>query len=184
VACGWLADDAPVAGPPAAARDRPLPRTVEEPRQGSYRTRMPLPSDSSSASGITPGLFDDLVEALRAAVPSLAGVWVFGSCAQGTAGPESDLDLAILADAPPDAVACWELAQQLANRAGRPVDLLDLRAASTVMQYQVVHGGRRLWARDVGAGLYESYVLSEKTALDEARAGLLADIAERGTIRG
>ncbi len=147
---------------------------------------MPMVPPSGSAHGreVTPALLDDLVAALRAAIPSLAGVWIFGSGARGDAGPESDLDLAILADQAPDTVALWELAQRLADRAGRPVDLLDLRAASTVMQYQVVHGGRRLWARDVGAGLYECFVLSEKTALDEARAGLLADIAATGTIHG
>lgn len=35
---------------------------------------------------------------------------------------------------------------------------------------------------DLQAGLFECYVLSEKTALDAARAGLLQDIAKSGTV--
>lgn len=109
---------------------------------------------------------------------------VIGSRATGTAGPESDLDLAILADHPPDAVALWTLAGELADLAGCPVDLLDLRAAPTVMPYQIITGGRRLWERDSQAALYESFVLSEKAALEEARAGVLSDIANEGRICG
>ena len=68
--------------------------------------------------------------------------------------------------------------------AGCAVDLLDLRAASTVMQYQIITTGQRWWASDVQAALFEAAVLSEKTALDTARAGLLADIQQRGTVYG
>jgi hypothetical protein len=63
-------------------------------------------------------------------------------------------------------VTLWELAGDLAERIGCEVDLLDLRAASTVMQYQTVTTGRRLWAQDTQADLFECFVLSEKTALD------------------
>ena len=76
-----------------------------------------------------------------------------------------------------------ELAR-LADLAGCPVDLLDLRAASTVMQYQVITTGQRWWAKDAQAALYEAAVLSEKTALDSARAALLADIGKEGSVYG
>lgn len=42
--------------------------------------------------------------------------------------------------------------------------------------------GRRLWAKELKAGLFEYFMLSGKTALDEVRAGLLGDIHERGKI--
>ncbi|MCD2513206.1 hypothetical protein LQ562_11840 [Acidovorax sp. D4N7] len=76
------------------------------------------------------------------------------------------------------AEALWDLGSGLAGIVGCPVDLLDLRAASTVMQYRIVTTGQRLWARDGQAALYESFILGRKTALDEARAGLLEDIVE------
>jgi uncharacterized protein len=43
------------------------------------------------------------------------------------------------------------------------VDLLDLRAASTVMQYQIITTGQRWWVKYVQPALFESVVLSEKT---------------------
>lgn len=125
-----------------------------------------------------------LLRCLQTTIPSLSAAYLFGSWAQGTARPESDIDLAILADDPPDPVGLWTLAGELADVAGCPVDLLDLRAASTVMQYQIITTGERLWARDAQAALYESFILSEKTALDEARAGLLDDIGREGRIYG
>ena len=52
------------------------------------------------------------------------------------------------------------------------------------MQYQVITTGERWWALDARAALFEVAVLSEKTDLDEARAGLLADIEKRGSVYG
>jgi hypothetical protein len=52
------------------------------------------------------------------------------------------------------------------------------------MQYQVITTGKRLLNADVQADLFECFVLSEKTALDTARAPLLQDIAASGKIYG
>jgi hypothetical protein len=76
----------------------------------------------------------------------------------------------------------WRLADDLAEGAGCPVDLLDLRGASTVMQYQIITTGERWWAADARAAIYEAAILSEKLELDRGRAGLLEDIGKRGTI--
>ena len=123
-----------------------------------------------------------VLQAILARFPNALAVYAFGSRMQGTAGPESDLDLAVLVAGYADPIQLWELAGSLADVAGCTVDLLDLRAASTVMQYQVVMTGQRLWAKGLEAGLFECFVLSEKTALDEARSGLLADIQKTGRI--
>lgn len=78
----------------------------------------------------------------------------------------------------------WTLASDLAEIADCPVDLVDLRTASTVFQYQIITKGARLWTRDARAGIYESFILSEKTALDERRADLLAEIVGDGRVYG
>lgn len=79
----------------------------------------------------------------------------------------------------------WGLASRLTGVVvGCPVDLLNLRSASTVMWYRIVTTGQRLWARDEQAALYETFILSQKTALDEARAGLLQDIQKTGIVYG
>lgn len=117
-----------------------------------------------------------------ATFPQAMAVYAFGSQIRGEASSDSDLDLAVLVAGYADPLALWDLAAKLANVVDCTVDLLDLRAASTVMQYQVITTGQRLWASGVEAGLFECFVLSEKTNLDEARAPLLRDIAATGKI--
>jgi len=127
---------------------------------------------------------ESILQTLHARVPKLLAVYAFGSRIQGAEGPDSDLDLAVLVAGYADPLQLWEIAGDLADAAGCPVDLLDLRAASTVMQHQILTGGERWWARDAQAALFEAAMLSEKTALDSARAGLLADIQREGTVYG
>ncbi|EJF68832.1 nucleotidyltransferase domain-containing protein [Pseudomonas sp. D8002] len=128
--------------------------------------------------------FKKVLAHLQAEVPELLAVYVFGSQVTDEAGSESDLDVAVLSAGVVEPLLLWQLSGELADIVGVPVDLLDLRAASTVMQYQVLTTGRRLWSGNVQAGLFESYVLSEKTALDTARAELLADIQKEGKVYG
>lgn len=125
-----------------------------------------------------------LVSTLQTRLPQLLAVYAFGSRVQGAAGPNSDLDLAVLVAGHADPLTLFGLAGDLADVAGCPVDLLDLRAASTVMQYQIITTGERWWTLDAQAALFEAAVLSEKCELDAARAGLLADIQQRGTVYG
>ncbi len=127
---------------------------------------------------------DPFIQILQKRVPELLAVYAFGSRVRGSAGAESDLDLAILVAGYADPLALFYLSGDVAELAGCPVDLLDLRAASTVMQYQIITTGVRWWARDLQAALFETAILSEKTALDSARAGLLDDIQRRGSVYG
>lgn len=125
-----------------------------------------------------------IIQALQTKVPKLLAIYAFGSRIQGMAGADSDLDLAVLVAGYADPYWLFDLSGDLAEMAGCPVDLLDLRAASTVMQYQILTSGQRWWAKDMQAALFEVAILSEKIELDRARAGLLDDIQRRGTIYG
>lgn len=86
---------------------------------------------------------------LRAALPGLLAIYAFGSRVQRTARPDSDLDLAALVAGYADPVQLWTLSGELAETTACAVDLLDLRAASTVMQYQgsrpVSDSGPTVW---------------------------------------
>ena len=139
---------------------------------------MPAPHD------IQPAVMENLVAKLQSQLPNLLAVYGFGSRVQGTARLESDLDMAVLVAGHADVVLLWGLAGELADIAGCTVDLLDLRAASTVMQYQIITTGVRWWALDAQAALFESAILSQKTALDTARTGLLSDVQKRGSVYG
>ncbi len=123
-----------------------------------------------------------MVEYLRTRIPDLQAVYAFGSQITGHARPDSDLDLAVLMKGRADALTLFNLSSDLADLAGCDVDLLDIRAASTVMQYQILTTGERWWAVDYPADLFEIFVLREKIDLDERRAGILEDIRQRGSV--
>jgi predicted nucleotidyltransferase len=125
-----------------------------------------------------------LIKILLAAFPAAQAIYAFGSQASGNARVDSDLDLAILVENYADPETLWKMSGELATLAKCEVDLLDLRAASTVMQYQVITTGRCIWSRSIESTLFELLVLSEKLALDTARAPLMQDIIKDGKIYG
>ena len=142
--------------------------------------------DAAVQAQVENALLDDgtVIAAIRLAFPQALAIYAFGSRIQGTAQAASDLDLAVLVAGYAQPLQLWELANQLADTVACAVDLLDLRAASTVMQYQVITQGRLLWASQPDAALFECFILSEKNNLDAARSGLLNDIAREGKVYG
>lgn len=125
------------------------------------------------------------VDRLRREVPGLVAVYLFGSAAHGTNGPQSDLDLAVLAGRPLDPVRRFDVQENLAAALGHDVDLVDLRVASTVFQMQVVSTGRVLLDADRGArAAFETFVYSAYALLNEERAGVLEAIRQRGRVYG
>jgi predicted nucleotidyltransferase len=125
------------------------------------------------------------LEILRDSVPGLLAVYRFGSMSSGTANPEIDVDLAILAHARLDGIARYELQERLASVLRRPVDLVDLRGASTVMAMQVVGAGTLLYDGDPAErGRFEDLAFSLYARLNEERRGILDRIAREGTVYG
>lgn len=125
-----------------------------------------------------------IVDLLKQQCAGLQAIYAFGSRIEGHAGPESDLDLAVLVAGYADPHQLWQLSGDLADLAKCPVDLLDFRAASTVMQARILNTGERWWAADSRVDGYEAAVLNDKLALDAARATLLNDIQREGRVYG
>ncbi|CUW39973.1 putative DNA polymerase subunit beta [Magnetospirillum sp. XM-1] len=125
-----------------------------------------------------------IIEAVQAALPDAQALFLFGSRADGSHGGDSDLDLAVLLPTRPDPVRLWEAGEAVARRLNTHVDLVDLRAASTVMQHQIITTGRRLFALNGDAERYELFILSEMIDFDHARAPLIADIQREGRVHG
>ena len=121
---------------------------------------------------------------LKKNLPDLRAVYAFGSQVSNTATDQSDLDLAVLVPGYVSADFLWQLSSDISQLVNCAVDLLDFRAASTVMQSQILNTGKRLWAKDTSASLYECFVLNEKNALDEARAPLISIIEKEGHVYG
>jgi predicted nucleotidyltransferase len=126
---------------------------------------------------------EPLLDVLRTRVSGLVAVYVFGSAETGGAHAASDLDLAVLSSSRLDPMFRWELQGDLAACAGRSVDLVDLRAASTVMQMQVVSTGRLVLSMDsVQVDRFEMYVYADYCRLNEERRAILDDVKRRGRI--
>jgi predicted nucleotidyltransferase len=73
---------------------------------------------------------------------------VFGSTVTGLRGPESDLDLAFLADAPLDLVAATT--DVICVLDTDRVDVVDLRRASPLLAMEVARHGRLIYQRESG----------------------------------
>jgi predicted nucleotidyltransferase len=88
--------------------------------------------------------FDTAISEVLTRFPQLQLAILFGSCAKGNASAASDLDLAVQADKPLDAETRMRLIGDLAERLGRPVDLVDLRDAGEPLLGEVLKGRRIL----------------------------------------
>ena len=128
--------------------------------------------------------YKPLIAKILAEWPDAMAIYAFGSQVSGHAHAHSDLDLAVLLKGYAEPLTLFDVASHLAEIIDRDVDLLDLRAASTVMQFQVIYYGQRLYGKHLDVDLFELAVISEKTSFDESRALLLNDIQQRGSIYG
>lgn len=108
-------------------------------------------------------LHTSIADAL-AAVPDVGLAILYGSAADGTVTPDSDLDLAVMGTRPLEAGTRTKLIGLLAQRVGRPIDLVDLRHAHGTLLREILRSGRRIVERD--PALYPQ--LLRRFWLDEA----------------
>jgi len=138
------------------------------------------------------GLFDEngrddalVVEILRGALPDVAAIYRFGSTATGQAGKGSDVDVAVLPAAPLEPISRWNLQEGLALGLHRPVDLVDLLGASTVMRMQVLESAILLFDSDPATRLrFETAACSGYARLNEERRAILDQVRREGTVYG
>ena len=127
----------------------------------------------------------EIIATLTSARPDVVAIYRFGSHGSASERRDSDIDLVILGRAPFDAAVLWDLSQTLAIKLGREVDLVDLAAASTVLQAQIITNGERLFCSDaIYSDSYEDYILSAYARLNEERKGIVSDAMSRGSIYG
>jgi predicted nucleotidyltransferase len=120
-----------------------------------------------------------LINLLNANISGLKLVYLFGSYAAGTQDKQSDLDIAVLADASIDNVSRWELAQTLACELDIDVDLIDLRFASTVLSQQVIEQGIRLFGTEDEDDKFAMKTMSMYQDLQIERAQILDDFSTK-----
>jgi predicted nucleotidyltransferase len=84
--------------------------------------------------------------------PAIRIAILFGSVASGYQRADSDLDLAVGADHPLTVGEKISLIEALAERTGRPIDLIDLVVPSEPILGQVLRHGRRILGSDTAYG--------------------------------
>ena len=129
--------------------------------------------------------FETAIRHIETSIPGLIALYSFGSQSRGTARPDSDVDLAVLASTPIPELRRFALVQELAVHLHRDVDLVDLRKASTVMRMQVLSTGVCLKAPDeLVRQEFEMYVYADYARLNEERREVVKGIAHRGLVYG
>ncbi|HMO40706.1 MAG TPA: nucleotidyltransferase domain-containing protein [Saprospiraceae bacterium] len=129
---------------------------------------------------------DRIVIFLKAQMPDLKGVYCFGSRATGQARPDSDWDIAFLRDARPmPPIERWDLQERLAAELSADVDLIDLQEASTVLRFQIISTGARIFCADTFfCGNFEIMCYSAYQYLQKERREIIEDIIKRGSVYG
>lgn len=89
----------------------------------------------------------ELEQAVQAALRELdarwgvEAAWLFGSQVR-VPRPDSDIDLAVLFRTLPDPVELLEARADLEQKAGAPIDVVDLYRASPIIAFQALKNGR------------------------------------------
>jgi uncharacterized protein len=126
------------------------------------------------------------IAAVRTSFPDIEAIYLFGSFADNSIGPSSDVDVALLISPPLDRLESSNLFMhplhaQLEQLTGRRVDLINLRQVPTVLQKEVVMLGRRIYCADeLAADEFDISVMSRYQKLNQERAEILAQFEATG----
>lgn len=92
--------------------------------------------------------------------PALKLAILFGSQAAGAATPDSDVDLALLADEPLGSALLLDMTEAAGVQFGRPFDIIDLYYAPEPLLGQVLKGRRLLGDNATYAALLTRHLLN------------------------
>ncbi len=118
---------------------------------------------------------NSLIQAVKNLMPDVRLIYLFGSQADGSATPSSDIDVAVLLEKKLDPVIRFDLEQTLAIEFSQDVDLVDLLTASTVLQNQVIMNGKLLFGSENEQTKFEMQIMSMYQHLNEERADILQE---------
>ncbi len=118
---------------------------------------------------------DNQLREVLAGFPELILALVFGSVAKGLQRIDSDLDIAVVAKQALTADEKIVIISALAEKTGRPVDLVDLKVVGEPLLGQIVQHGRRLLGSDGEYGRLISRHLFEQADFMPYRNRILAE---------
>lgn len=127
---------------------------------------------------VLPDVLVQRLQAVAESEPAVRALYAFGSRTDGSARPDSDLDVGVLYTSPQPLETTVVLEEALHRATGAAVDLTDVSRAGAFLALAIVRG-ERLFAREpTAADHFELYVLRRAGDLlpfeRERRALLLA----------
>jgi uncharacterized protein len=113
---------------------------------------------------------------LKALAPFEAAViYIFGSFGTATQHPKSDIDIAFLPTLPALPLDYFYIASELSSKLGHPVDLINLKQASTVLAKEVLLTGTPLLVNDSAIHQqFEMLTLTDYARFNEERHSVLS----------
>ncbi len=124
-----------------------------------------------------------IIDQIEGKISPLYGIYLFGSQATGQATPHSDIDLAVLSDTKLKPLDLYNIAQTIALKLDKDIDLVDLRSVSTVFATQIVAHAKRIYCTDEYiCESFEGLVFAKYVRLNEQRQIILDEIKKTGRV--
>lgn len=121
-----------------------------------------------------------IIDLLKKMIPDLLGIYIFGSYADNTMTPESDIDIAFLSFQKISPVEKWKIQEELASILNQDVDLIDLKDATIILRTEVVEKGKLIFSGDsYQVNHFEMITYSMYADLNETRMDILNDYKEK-----
>lgn len=121
-----------------------------------------------------------ITDFLKDHIPGIIAIYIFGSMADNSETPESDIDIAFLTFQKISAVEKWKIQEELASNLNQDVDLIDLKDATTILRTEVVEKGKLIFSGDsYQVNHFEMITYSMYADLNESRQDILTDYKEK-----
>ena len=118
------------------------------------------------------------------AFPTTQAIYLFGSFGTPGERPDSDIDIAVVLPfdlAKTAGAGLHELSIDLMIQTGRAIDLVNLRAVDTILQFAVISTGRRIAApQRTESDLFELVIMKTYQHFNRERADIVAHGRQTG----
>lgn len=125
---------------------------------------------------------ETILYTLKEEIKDLSMVYIFGSSVTNQENKESDIDIAFYAEEKIDNILRWDIANKLALKLKKDIDLVDMSSCSDVMKMQIVSKGESIF--NIDKTDFEERLFYRYIDLCELRSSIIEDVKSSGAIYG
>ena len=131
-------------------------------------------------------LEEQIIEQIIKADKQVTVIYLFGSQANGTSTPQSDIDIAIYSNKHYSNIELYELKQTLELFFSKNVDIVNLKKTDPIINIQITNEGKLIFDPENYANLLENKMMNEYQNLQENpyRQEQIQDLKNRINNRG